>query len=96
MTDAKNYELRNVEQEPDDNLSGVSAVWYTRAVDLLNYPALGELAITTNLALRAGCFWYQLVSIRRTVRYKQTPKALGRHGDVYQQSLVGTLARHTP
>jgi hypothetical protein len=95
MLTPHNYELRNVAQEPADNLGGVAAVWYTRAADLLNFPALGELAIVDNLALKPGCFWYQLVSVARTVRYKQTPKALGRHGDTYTQQLVGTLARHT-
>lgn len=95
MPDAKNYELRNVAQLPADNLGGVAAIWYTRAADLLNYPALGGLTITQNLALRDGAFWYQLVSVARTVRYKQTPKAIGRHGDIHQQLLVGTLARHT-
>jgi hypothetical protein len=95
MLAPKNYELRNVAQEPADNLGGVAALWYTRAADLLNFPALGELPITQNLALREGAFWYQLVSVRQTVRYKQTPKALGRHGDTYTQLLVGTLARHT-
>lgn len=95
MPDAKNYELRNVEQEPADNLGGVEACWVTRAADLVNFPAAGELAIAQNLQLRPDCFWYQVVSTRATVRYKQTPKALGRHGDVYQQVLAGTLARHT-
>ena len=95
MPAPNHYELRNIEQTPADNLSGVQAMWYTRAADILNFPALGPLAITQNLQLREGAFWYQLVSVRRTVRYKQTPKTLGRHGDIYTQSLVGTLARHT-
>ncbi|GAB3334252.1 hypothetical protein GCM10027511_43070 [Hymenobacter humi] len=95
MPSTKNYELRNVEQTPDDNLGGVEALWYTRAADVLNFPATGDLVIAHNLQLREGAFWYQLVSIRATVGYKQTPKGLGRHGDVHQQQLVGTLARHT-
>jgi hypothetical protein len=95
MPEAKAFDLRNVAQVPDDNLSGILAMWYTRASDLLNYPEHGPLAITENLVLRPGCSWYQLVSTRRTVRYKQTGKDLGRHGESYTQSLSGTLARHT-
>jgi hypothetical protein len=95
MPDARDYDLRNVAQVIDDNTSGVLAMWYTRASDLLNYPEHGPLAITQSLVLKPGCFWYQLVSIRRTVRYKQTGKDLGRHGESYTQSLSGTLARHT-
>ncbi|MDO7853169.1 hypothetical protein [Hymenobacter convexus] len=89
------YSFRNVVQEPADNLGGIEALWYARAADLLHFPALGELAITENLQLAPGAFWYQLVSVRHTVRYKQTPVALARHADVYGQALTGTLARHT-
>jgi hypothetical protein len=95
MPEANSYELRNVAQEPDDNLSGVAALWYARAADILNFPAWGDLAITQNLELVDGASWYQVVSVRQTVRYKQTPKDLGRHGESYTQALTGTLARHT-
>ena len=95
MPEAKPYELRNVEQTPEDNLGGVEALWYTRAADILNFPALGELAITQNLVLAPGATWFQLVSVRQSVRYKQTPKDQGRHGAIYTQSLTGALARHT-
>jgi hypothetical protein len=89
------FALRNIAQERGlDNLSGIEAAWYTYAADLLDFPAEGPLPIG-QLTLRAGATWYQLVSIRDTVRYKQTPKDLGRHGESYTQKLTGTLARHT-
>ena len=87
-------ELRNIAQEPGENMSGIEAAWYTLASDLVDFPALGDLPID-QLQLRAGAFWYQLVSIRDTVRYKQTPKDLGRHGTSYTQKFTGVLARHT-
>ncbi|MDO7875526.1 hypothetical protein Q5H93_12350 [Hymenobacter sp. ASUV-10] len=91
------YDLRNLVQVPADNLGGVEAcVWYTLAANLVNFPATGELVIRDSLQLKPGTTWYQALSVRRTVRYKQTPKAQGRHGDLYQQRLTGTLARHTP
>lgn len=95
MPDANSYELRNIEQTPDDNLGGVEALWYTRAADVLNFPDRGTLVIGQTLALRTGAYWYQLVSVRHSTRYKQTTKAVGRHGESYQQALQGTLARHT-
>ncbi|TPG71999.1 hypothetical protein [Hymenobacter nivis] len=95
MPDANDYLLRNLAQEPGENLSGVGALWYALAADLLNFPATGGLVIRENLLLRPGAYWYQAVSVRRTVRYKQTPKDLGRHGTSYTQSLAGTLARHS-
>ena len=89
------FALRNIAQEPGvDNLSGIEAAWYTYAADLVDFPAEGPLAIA-QLNLRAGATWYQLVSIRDTVRYKQAPKDLQRHGESYTQKLTGTLARHT-
>jgi hypothetical protein len=89
------FALRNIAQEAGiDNLSGIEAAWYTYAADLVDFPAEGSLPIA-QLNLRAGATWYQLVSIRDTVRYKQTPKDLGRHGQSYTHQLAGTLARHT-
>ncbi|MDJ0367301.1 hypothetical protein QMK33_19305 [Hymenobacter sp. H14-R3] len=88
------FDFRNLAQEPDDNLGGVEALWYARAADLLYFDPLSDLPIA-QLELVPGAFWYQLVSTRGTVRYKQTPKALGRHGDSHTQKVVGTLARHT-
>ena len=96
MPDANAYELRSLEQEPGlDNLGGVEALWYTRAANLLDFPAEGELIIGQHLSLAPGATWYQLVSVRHTVRYKQTSKDLGRHGESHTQSLIGTLARHS-
>ena len=92
-----NYTLRNVAQEPGvDNTGGIEAAWYALASDLLDFPDpdVGPLPIG-QLNLKPGATWYQLVSIRDTVRYKQTPKDLGRHGQSYTQQLTGTLARHT-
>lgn len=94
MPAAKPYDLRNLAQQVDDNIGGIEAAWYALASDLVNFPASGELVID-QLTLRPGATWYQLVSTRRTVRYKQTPKDLGRHGTSYTQKLTGTLARHT-
>jgi hypothetical protein len=92
-----NYTLRNIAQEQGiDNTGGIEAAWYALASDLLDFPDpdVGPLPIG-QLNLRPGATWYQLVSIRDTVRYKQTPKDLGRHGKSYTQKLTGTLARHT-
>jgi hypothetical protein len=88
------YELRTIEQVPGDNLGGIDALWYARVTDLLDYDPLGDLPIT-QLTLRPGAFWYQLVSTRGTVRYKQTPKDLGRHGQSYTQKITGTVSRHS-
>jgi len=88
------YELRPIEQVPGDNLGGIEALWYARAADLLHFDPLGDLPIA-QLTLRPGATWYQLVSTRGTVRYKQTPKDLGRHGQSYAQKLQGTVSRHS-
>jgi hypothetical protein len=89
------YDLRNVVQEPAENTGGIEAMWYTLAANLVNFPATGDLAITQNLALQPDTFWYQLLSVRQTVRYKQARKDLGRHGDAFVQTLTGTVARHS-
>jgi hypothetical protein len=94
MPNAKPYEFRNLAQTPDDNTGGIEAAWYTLATDLVNFPVNGELPID-QLKLRDGATWYQLVSTRGTVRYKQTPKDLGRHGQSFTQRIVGVLPRHT-
>jgi hypothetical protein len=88
------YALRNVAQVPGDNLGGIEALWYARISDLLDFDDLGELPIG-QLTLKPDAYWFQLVSTRGTVRYKQTPKPLGRHGESYGQKLVGTVSRHT-
>jgi hypothetical protein len=88
------YELRNVQQVPADNIGGIDALWYACVSDLLDFDDLGELPIS-QLTLKPGACWYQLVSTRGTVRYKQTPKPLGRHGESYGQKLTGTVPRHT-
>lgn len=96
MLAPKAYDFRNLVQEQDDNLGGVEACWYTEAANLLNFPASAdELIITDDLELKAGANWFQLVSVRDSVRYKQTPKDLNRHGQSYTQQLTGTLARHS-
>lgn len=94
MLPPKPYELRNVVQPPDDNHGGVEALWYARTADLLGFDDLGELPIA-QLDLKPGAHWYQLVSTRGTVRYKQTPKPLGRHNESYTQKIIGTVPRHT-
>lgn len=88
------YELRNLAQAPADNLSGIEAAWYALASDLVGFDPLSELPLD-QLTLQPGAFWYQLVSVRQSVRYKQTSKDLPRHGTSFTQKLTGTLARHT-
>jgi len=88
------YALRNVVQAPEDNLGGIEALWYARVSDLLHFDALGELPID-QLELTPGACWYQLVSTRGTVRYKQSPRDLGRHGQSFTQKLAGTVSRHS-
>jgi hypothetical protein len=94
MPDANQYDLRNIAQTFDDNLGGIQAAWYALATDLVDFPTSGELVID-QLTLQPGATWYQLVSTRGTVRYKQTPKDLGRHGTSYTQKITGVLPRHT-
>lgn len=86
---------RNIEQESDDNIGGVEALWYTPAGNLLNFPAQGALTID-QLALVAGTVWYQLVSVRGSVKLEQKTKDYGRHGAGFSSQLSGALARHTP
>lgn len=88
------YELRNVAPAPADNLGGIEALWYARVSDLLDFEAEGDLPIA-QLELKPGAIWYQLVSTRGTVRYKQTPRDLGRHGQSHTQKLTGTVSRHS-
>ena len=88
------YELRNVVQLPADNIGGIEALWYARVADLLDFDELGDLAIA-QLTLKPDAYWFQLVSTRGTVRYKQAQKDLGRHGKSFTQKLAGTLSRHT-
>ena len=89
------YALRTLEREQGlDNLGGLEAVWYTPVRNFRSWPAVGELTMT-RLDLVEGATWYQLVSTRGTLGYEQTPKTVGRHGELYAQKLKGTLARHT-
>lgn len=94
MQPASQFELRNVAQTFDDNLGGIEALWYALASDLVSFPDRGALVID-QLTLAAGATWYQLVSTRGTVRYKQTEKDLARHGTSYTQKLTGVLPRHS-
>ncbi|PJJ59424.1 hypothetical protein [Hymenobacter chitinivorans] len=89
------FGLRNLEQRVDENVAGVEAAWYTEASNLVNFPALGPLLIEADLQLLPGATWYQLVSVRRSVRYKQTPKDQGKHGQSWTQKFTGALAKHT-
>ena len=95
MPAASDFDLRNLAgPQGEDNHGGLTGVWYAYAADLLDFPALGPLAIA-QLELRPGAVWYALASTRDTARYKQTPKDLGRHGQSFSQKLVGVLARHS-
>lgn len=87
----------NLEQEPGlDNIGGVEACWYTPASNLMagRFPAQGPLAIE-ELDLVSGAMWYQLVSVRGSVKLEQKPKDYGRHGTGFAPRLSGALARHT-
>ncbi|WP_375435077.1 hypothetical protein [uncultured Hymenobacter sp.] len=89
------YGLRTLAREQGlDNLGGLEAVWYTPVSNFRSWPAVGELVIGS-LDLLPTAKWYQLVSTRGTLGYDQTPKPLGRHGELYSQKLKGTLSRHT-
>ncbi|MCA8830544.1 hypothetical protein [Hymenobacter pini] len=86
----------NLRQEPGiENLGGVEALWYTPARNLVGFPQFGPLAIE-QLQLLPGAVWYQLVSVRGSVRFTQAPKDYGRHGSGFSPKLQGSLARHTP
>ncbi|RSK45193.1 hypothetical protein [Hymenobacter rigui] len=86
----------NLRQEPGiENLGGVEALWYTPASNLLAFPQRGPLTIA-QLQLRPGAVWYQLVSVRGSVRFTQPAKDYGRHGSGFSPKLTGSLARHTP
>lgn len=78
-----------------DNLGGVEALWYTPAANLAaGFPAAGPLTLSA-LELLPDTYWYRIESVRGSVRHSQPTKALGRHGDIFSQKLVGSIARQT-
>ncbi|SHL87297.1 hypothetical protein [Hymenobacter psychrotolerans] len=85
----------NLAQERGENLGGLEAAWYTPVSNLLHFPSRGPLAID-QLQLRPGAFWYQLVSVRGSVKLADNAKPFGRHGEGRTHKLTGALARHTP
>ncbi|WBO86263.1 hypothetical protein [Hymenobacter yonginensis] len=86
----------NLRPEPGlDNLGGVEALWYTPARNLVGFPHRGPLTIA-QLELAPGAVWYQLVSVRGSVRFTQPGKDYGRHGSGFSPKLQGELARHSP
>ncbi|TGE26904.1 hypothetical protein [Hymenobacter metallicola] len=89
------FGLRNIDQVVDENVAGIESAWYTEAGNILNWSDLGPLLIEQDLAMKQGTVWYQLVSVRRSVRYKQSGKDLGKHGSIWVHKLTGALARHT-
>jgi hypothetical protein len=89
------FALRNLDQVVDENVAGLQAIWYTEASNILAWPEVGPLLIEQTLQLKPGATWYQLLSIRGSMRYKATPKDLGRHGSGTTHKLVGALAKHT-
>ncbi|QIX60891.1 hypothetical protein HER32_06745 [Hymenobacter sp. BT18] len=89
-------EPRNLAQEPAANHGGIEALWYTPARNVLTQLSdVGPLLVTNSLSMATGAVWYQLVSVRHTVRHKQTPTEGGRHQGQFKQQLTGTLARNT-
>ncbi|GAA3953898.1 hypothetical protein [Hymenobacter algoricola] len=89
------FGLRNLNQLVDENIAGLQAIWYTEASNLLTWPEVGALLIEQTLLLKPGATWYQLLSTRGSMRYKATPKDLGRHGSGFTHKLTGALAKHT-
>ena len=86
---------RNLAQASgEDNLGGLEALWYTPASNLVAFPAQGSLTID-QLQLLPGTVWYQLVSVRGSVKLEQKPKSYGRHGSGFSPRLSGALARHS-
>ncbi|OWP62903.1 hypothetical protein CDA63_11840 [Hymenobacter amundsenii] len=83
-----------VQESGFDNLGGVESLWYTPAANLVSFPALGPLTLSS-LALQPDTYWYRIQSVRGSVRHSQPSKPLGRHGDVFSQKLVGSIARQS-
>ncbi len=85
-------QLRNFDQLFFDNTGGVEALWYVDVADVLSVPDPDMALIATDVVLRPGAYWYQLVATRTTLGFTQASKK-DRHGDYFQPSLKGVLAK---
>jgi hypothetical protein len=87
-------QLRNLDPLILDNVGGVEALWYVDVADVLSVPDPDAPLITTDIELRPGCFWYQILATRTTLGFTQDGKN-DRHGPFFQPKLKGTLAKAT-
>lgn len=88
-------QLRNLDPLILDNVGGVEALWYADVADVLHVPDPDAPLLTTDVVLRPGASWYQLVATRTTLGFTQAGKN-DRHGPYFQPSLKGVLAKATP
>jgi len=87
-------QLRNLDPLILDNVGGVEALWYADVADVLSVPDPDAPLLTTDVLLRAGASWYQLVATRTTLGFTQ-PGKTDRHGPYWQPQLKGVLAKAT-
>jgi hypothetical protein len=87
-------QLRNLDPLILDNVGGVEALWYADVADVLNVPDPDEPLISTDIVLRSGAAWYQLVATRTTLGFTQDGKT-DRHGPYFLPKLKGVLAKAT-
>jgi hypothetical protein len=85
-------QLRNLDQLLYDNVGGIEALWYADVADVLSYPETDAAALVNSVQLVAGATWYQLVASRQSLGFSQ-PGKYDRHGDYWQPSLKGALAK---
>jgi hypothetical protein len=79
-------QLRNLDPLILDNVGGVEALWYVDVADVLSVPDPDAPLITTDIELRPGCFWYQILATRTTLGFTQDGKN-DRHGPFFQPKL---------
>jgi hypothetical protein len=87
-------QLRNLDQFIFDNVGGIEALWYVDVADVLSVPDPDVPLISTNVVLRPGATWYQLVATRTTLGFTQASKE-DRHGPYFQPQVKGVLAKAT-
>jgi hypothetical protein len=87
-------QLRNLDPLIVDNTGGVEALWYADVADVLSVPDPDGPLISTDIVLRPGASWYQLVATRTTLGFTQAGKE-DRHGPYWQPQLKGVLAKAT-
>jgi hypothetical protein len=87
-------QLRNLDPLILDNVGGVEALWYVDVADVLHVPDPDEPLITTDILLRPGASWYQVLATRTTLGFTQDGKT-DRHGPYFQPKLKGVLAKAT-